>query len=112
MSKVFQVTVPDGIADEIRALQDITGHERPGSLFALLVRLYGQDLRRRMSGDVLPAQDMGAPTHDHHVLPAQDIARYSQDMGTPMQNVARPIQEQVPVADPDFKFTTPIPGFD
>ena len=89
MSKVFQCTVPEAIADEIRALQDITGHERPGSLFALLVRLYGQDLRRRMSGDVLPTQDVVKPTQD----------------------TIQPAQEQLPATDDSFKFTTPIPGF-
>lgn len=89
MSKIFQCTVPDAIADEIRALQDITGHERPGSLFALLVRLYGQDLRRRMSGDVLPTQDVVQLTPD----------------------IIQPIKEQLPATDDNFKFTTPIPGF-
>ncbi|MCY7272345.1 MAG: hypothetical protein LH702_01025, partial [Phormidesmis sp. CAN_BIN44] len=33
-------------------------HERPGALINLLVRRYGQDLARCMSGHILPSQDV------------------------------------------------------
>lgn len=58
MSKTLQITVTDETAEQIKALMAITGHERPGALINLLVRRYGQDLARCMSGDVPTSQDM------------------------------------------------------
>ena len=58
MSKTLQITVTDEVAQQIKDLMAITGHERPGALINLLVRRYGQDLARCLSGDVLTAQDM------------------------------------------------------
>ena len=58
MSKTLQITVTDEVAQQIKALMGITGHERPGALINLLVRRYGQDLARCMSGDVLTSQDV------------------------------------------------------
>ncbi len=58
MSKTLQITVTDEVAQQIKALMAITGHERPGALINVLVRRYGQDLARCLSGDVLPTQDM------------------------------------------------------
>jgi hypothetical protein len=87
MSKTLQITVTDEVAQQIKALMGITGHERPGALINLLVRRYGQDLARCMSGDVLPTQDMrvqpspvaSLPT-PVNVLSTQDIAPTSQDI--------------------------------
>ena len=87
MSKTLQITVTDEVAQQIKALMAITGHERPGALINLLVRRYGQDLARCMSGDVLPAQDVrvqpspvaSLPT-PVDVLSTQDIAPTSQDI--------------------------------
>ena len=58
MSKTLQITVTDEVAQQITALMAVTGHERPGALINLLVRRYGQDLARCMSGDVLSSHDM------------------------------------------------------
>jgi len=58
MSKTLQITVTDEVAQQIKALMGITGHERPGALINLLVRRYGQDLARCLSGDVLTSQDV------------------------------------------------------
>jgi len=58
MSKMLQITVTDEVAQQIKSLMGITGHERPGALINLLVRRYGQDLARCMSGDVLSSHDM------------------------------------------------------
>ena len=87
MSKTLQITVTDEVAQQIKALMGITGHERPGALINLLVRRYGQDLARCMSGDVLPTQDVrvqpspvaSLPT-PVDVLSTQDIAPTSQDI--------------------------------
>ena len=87
MSKTLQITVTDEVAQQIKALMAITGHERPGALINLLVRRYGQDLARCMSGDVLPTQDVrvqpspvaSLPT-PVDVLSTQDIAPTSQDI--------------------------------
>ena len=88
MSKTLQITVTDEVAQQIKALMAITGHERPGALINLLVRRYGQDLARCMSGAVLPSQDVkvqpspvaslpipvNVPSPHEEVLIAQDIA--------------------------------------
>ena len=87
MSKTLQITVTDEVAQQIKALMGITGHERPGALINLLVRRYGQDLAWCMSGDVLPTQDVrvqpspvaSLPT-PVDVLSTQDIAPTSQDI--------------------------------
>ena len=87
MSKTLQITVTDEVAQQIKALMAITGHERPGALINLLVRRYGQDLARCMSGDVLPAQDVrvqpspvaSLPTQDNVTLPHEDVLS-TQDM--------------------------------
>ena len=87
MSKTLQITVTDEVAQQIKALMEVTGHERPGALINLLVRRYGQDLARSMSGDVLPSQDVrvqpspvaSSPT-PVDVLSTQDIAPTSQDI--------------------------------
>jgi len=81
MSKTLQITVTDEVAQQIKALMGITGHERPGALINLLVRRYGQDLARCMSGDVLPTQDMrvqpspvaSQPTPVNMSLPHEDV---------------------------------------
>ena len=94
MSKTLQITVTDEVAQQIKALMAITGHERPGALINLLVRRYGQDLARCMSGDVLPAQDVrvqpspvaslptpvNVPSPHEDVLTSQDIVPTSQDI--------------------------------
>ena len=94
MSKSLQITVTDEVAQQIKALMAITGHERPGALINLLVRRYGQDLARCMSGDVLPSQDVrvqpspvaSLPTQVNVPLPhddvpsTQDIVPTSQDI--------------------------------
>lgn len=88
MSKTLQITVTDEVAQQIKALMGITGHERPGALINLLVRRYGQDLARCMSGDVLTSQDVrgqpspvvplstpvNMPSPHEDVLTFQDIA--------------------------------------
>jgi len=88
MSKTLQITVTDEIAQQIKALMEVTGHDRPGALINVLVRRYGQDLARCMSGDVLPTQDMkvqpspvaslpipvNLPLPHEDVLTSQDIA--------------------------------------
>jgi hypothetical protein len=93
MSKTLQITVTDETAQQIKALMAITGHERPGALINLLVRRYGQDLARCLSGDVLTSQDVnGQPSpvaslpipvnvpHPHEdVLTSQDMDTTSQD---------------------------------
>jgi len=38
MSKTLQITVTDEVAQQIKDLMAITGHERPGALINLLVR--------------------------------------------------------------------------
>ncbi len=58
MSTTLQIPVTDEVAQQIKALMAVTGHERPGALINLLVRRYGQDLARCMSGDVLTSQDV------------------------------------------------------
>ena len=58
MSKTLQITVTDEVAQTIKDLMAVTGHERPGALINLLVRRYGQDLARCMSGDALIPQDV------------------------------------------------------
>ena len=81
MSKTLQITVTDEVAQQIKDLMGITGHERPGALINLLVRRYGQDLARCMSGDVLPSQDMkvqpspvvSLPTQVNVPLPHDDV---------------------------------------
>lgn len=94
MSKTLQITIADDTAQQIKALMAITGHERPGALINLLVRRYGQDLARCMSGDVLTSQDMrvqpspvislstpvNVPLPHEDVLSAQDIVPTSQDI--------------------------------
>ena len=81
MSKTLQITVTDDVAQQIKALMAITGHERPGALINLLVRRYGQDLARCMSGDVLSTQDVrvqpspvaSLPTQVNVPLPHDDV---------------------------------------
>jgi|GEM_PF-514819 len=94
MSKTLQITVTDEVAQQIKALMEVTGHERPGALINVLVRRYGQDLARCMSGDVLPTQDMrvqpspvvslptpvNVPSPHEDVLSTQDIVPTSQDI--------------------------------
>ena len=94
MSKTLQITVTDEVAQQIKALMEVTGHERPGALINLLVRRYGQDLARCISGDVLSSQDMkvqpspvaslptpvNLPLPHEDVLSAQDIVPTSHDM--------------------------------
>ncbi len=94
MSKTLQITVTDETAQQIKALMAVTGHERPGALINLLVKRYGQDLARCMSGDVLTSQDMSVQPspvvslpspvnvpHPHEdVLTSQDIDKTSQDI--------------------------------
>ena len=94
MSKTLQITVTDEIAQQIKALMEVTGHERPGALINVLVRRYGQDLARCMSGDVLSSHDMkvqpspvaslptpvNVPSPHEDVLTSQDIVPTSQDI--------------------------------
>ena len=94
MSKTLQITVTDEVAQQIKALMEVTGHERPGALINLLVRRYGQDLARCMSGDVLSSHDMrvqlspvvslptpvDVPSPHEEVLTSQDIVPTSHDM--------------------------------
>ena len=94
MSKTLQITVTDEVAQTIKDLMAVTGHERPGALINLLIRRYGQNLARCMSGDVLPSQDVrvqpspvaslpipvNLPLPHEDVLSAQDIVPTSQDM--------------------------------
>ena len=87
MSKTLQITVTDEVARTIKDLMAVTGHERPGALINLLIRRYGQDLARCMSGDVLPAQDVKVQPSPVASLPTpvdvfstQDIAPTSQDI--------------------------------
>ena len=94
MSKTLQITVTDEVAQQIKALMEVTGHERPGALINVLVRRYGQDLARCMSGDVLTSQDMrvqpspvvslptpvNVPLPHEDVLSTQDIVPTSQDI--------------------------------
>jgi len=87
MSKTLQITVTDEVAQHIKALMAVTGHERPGALINLLVRRYGQDLARCLSGDVLPTQDIkvqpspvvSLPTPVNVPLPHEDVLT-SQDI--------------------------------
>ena len=93
MSKSLQITVTDEVAQQIKDLMGITGHELPGALINLLVRRYGQDLARCMSGDVLTSQDVrvqpspvvslptqvNVPLPHEDVLSTQDIVPTSQD---------------------------------
>lgn len=72
MSKTLQITVTDETAQQIKALMAVTGHERPGALINLLVRRYGQDLARCMSGDVLTSQDMKGQ-HSPAVSPSTPV---------------------------------------
>ena len=94
MSKSLQITVTDDVAQQITALMGITGHERPGALINLLVRRYGQDLARCMSGDVLPAQDVrvqpspvaSLPTPVNVPLPHEDVLS-TQDIVPTFQDI-------------------------
>ena len=95
MSKTLQITVTDEVAQQIKDLMAITGHDRPGALINLLVRRYGQDLARCMSGDVLPTQDMrvqtspvvSLPTQDNVPLPHEDVPS-TQDIVPTSQDIS------------------------
>ena len=93
MSKSLQITVTDDVAQQITALMEITGHERPGALINLLVRRYGQDLARCMSGDVLPSQDVRVQS-------------------SPVASLPTPVDLPLPHEDvPTFQDTTPGTAF-
>ena len=77
MSKTLQITVTDETARQIRDLMAITGHERPGALINLLVRRYGPDLVRCLTGDVLTAQDVPPTTQDINSLNPPELPRSS-----------------------------------
>jgi hypothetical protein len=87
----LQITVTDETAAQIKQLMEITGHERPGALINLLVRRYGQDLARCMSGEVLPppeyvprAKDIEAPK-PVVVPPVQEVAKTKTPMDLMME---------------------------
>ena len=94
MSKTLQITVTDEVAQQIKALMEVTGHEGPGALINVLIRRYGPDLARCMSGHVLTSQDMrvqpspvvslptpvNVPLPHGDVLSTQDIVPTSQDI--------------------------------
>ncbi|MBD1844004.1 hypothetical protein H6F89_11450 [Cyanobacteria bacterium FACHB-63] len=87
MSKTFQVTVPNESYAAIQQLMEITGHERPGALFALLVRRYGGDLARCL-GDyvphtpdiVHPKQTQPVPMTPDDVLSKSDYVPHTPDI--------------------------------
>jgi hypothetical protein len=81
----LQITVTDETASQIKRLMEITGHERPGALINLLVRRYGQDLARLMSGDVLLPPE--------HVPRAKDIEAHAPVVVASPTEEAPPVQE-------------------
>lgn len=76
----MQITVSEETAAEIRRLMSITGHDRPGALVSLLIRLYGSDLKRRMSDHVALPQDIPLPSTQVISQPRQDHVAPKQDM--------------------------------
>ena len=96
MSKSLQITVTDEVAQQIKDLMGITGHERPGALINLLVRRYGQDLARCMSGDVLPSQDARVQPSPVASLPTQVNVPLPHDDVPSTQDIVPTFQDTLP----------------